>query len=553
MTNPPLRIGLLLNVGVTPAWVKVLVDELQANNYCTIALQIYDNGPEQLAADSKKGLADRMLMKAVGLIHHRFAEGPSRVKDAFAPSDIADQLDGIDSLYVDTQKNQNIDCVSKPDLETIESYNLDVIVRISFGILGGDILKLPKHGVWSLHYGDNRINRGGPPAFWETMQSWPAVGSMLHRLSDDINNGLILSQGFAPVDRFSIAHTRNNLYWKSQSMISRELKRLHLLGPEAFFAADRLPKKSDFQFYSQPLLKSPTSTEYLKLTLKKLIEKAFYITRNKRYLDQWVLMFQFSDEPPTSPRNYTTLIPPKEYLWADPFAIERDGKYYIYFEEYPYAVKKGHISVVELKPDGTVRKPEPCLVTDSHLSYPFLLEHENELYMIPESVADNSVKLYRCTEFPSKWEYVQDIMSDVQLVDATLHFKDGLWWLFGNQSAGNFASRWDECNLYYTKDFRDGNWQPHPSNPISTDVRQARPAGAIFTHEGKLYRPAQDCSNHYGYGFCIVEINTLTTEEYKETLISRVEPNWDKTLIGTHTYNRAGNLTIIDAIKLRKR
>ena len=191
--------------------------------------------------------------------------------------------------------------------------------------------------------------------------------------------------------------------------------------------------------------------------------------------------------------------------------------------------------------------------TDYHLSYPFLLEHDDELYMIPESVSNNAVELYRCTEFPHKWEYVQDIMSDVQLVDATLYFHDGLWWLFGNQSNGNRAARWDECNLYFTKDFRDGNWQPHPNNPISSDVRQARPAGAIFEHKGKLYRPAQNCSHHYGYGFSMLEIDTLTTENYQETLVSTVEPKWDDKVIGTHTFNRSGRLTVIDAIRLRKR
>lgn len=203
--------------------------------------------------------------------------------------------------------------------------------------------------------------------------------------------------------------------------------------------------------------------------------------------------------------------------------------------------------------EGNIGESQICLKNDYHLSYPFLLEHEDELYMIPESMANDAVELYRCTKFPNQWEYVQNIMSDAQLVDATLFFKDGLWWLFGNESSGNRAARWDECNLYFTKDFRDGNWQPHPANPINSDVRQARPAGAVFEHKGKLYRPAQNCSNHYGYGFSISEINTMTPENYKETLISRVEPKWDDNVIGTHTYNRAGRLTVIDAIRLRKR
>ncbi|MGK0283092.1 MAG: hypothetical protein ACI82O_002634 [Patiriisocius sp.] len=553
MNNPPLRIGLLLNGDAVPEWVKVLLDDIQESDFGTIVLRIYDNGPVRADNYPNYGLRDRIVMKLAVNIHQRFAEGPSRVKDAFVPCDITSQLEGIASLYVDTDKTRYVDRVADADIKTIDTYNLDVIIRIGFGILDGDILHVAKHGIWSLHHGDNRVNRGGPPAFWETMQSWDTVGAILQQLNTEIDNGLILSRGQGPVDRFSLAQTRNNLYWKAQSMIFTELQRLHLLGANDFFAPDRLPEQSDFQFYSHKLFNYPTPGEYLKLSVKKFCEKVTFVARNKRYLDQWVLMFHFSDKPLTSPRRYKTLLPPKECFWADPFVMEREGKYFIYVEEYPYATRKGHISVIEMDSVGNVGKPQRCLETDYHLSYPFLLEHETELYMIPESVSNNAVELYRCTQFPNKWEYVQDIMSNVQLVDATLYFHDGLWWLFGNQSNGNRTSRWDECNLYFTKDFRDGNWQPHPANPISADVRQARPAGAIFCHNGKLFRPAQNCSKHYGYGFSISEINTMTPEKYQETLISRVEPQWDDCVIGTHTYNRTGRLTVIDAIRLRKR
>jgi hypothetical protein len=553
MSNPSLRIGLLLNGDTVPEWVKVLLDEIQEGSYGTIALRMYDNGPARVDESLNNGILDRIIIKIAVTIHQRFAEGASRVRDAFVPCNLTEQLDGVDSLYVDTQKTQYVDRFNDADIKTIDSYNLDVIIRIGFSILDGKILHVAKHGVWSLHHGDNRVNRGGPPAYWETMQSWNTVGSILQKLNSEISNGLILSRGQGPVDRFSLAQTRNNLYWKSQSMISRELKRLHLLGADAFFAPDRLPEQSDFQFYSHGLFKYPTPKKYLQLSINKFWEKVKYVARNKRYIDQWILMFQFSDKVLTSPRRYESLIPPKDCFWADPFVLERDGTYYIYVEEYPYATAKGHISVIEMDSEGNIGEPQRCLETDYHLSYPFLLEHDDELYMIPESVSNNSVELFRCTEFPHKWEYVQDIMSDVQLVDATLYFHDGLWWLFGCQSNGNRTSRWDECNLYFTKDFRDGNWQPHPANPISSDVRQARPAGAVFSHNGKLYRPAQNCSQHYGYGFSISEIQTMTPEKYQETLISRLEPKWDDQVIGTHTYNRAGKLTVIDAIRLRKR
>jgi len=44
--------------------------------------------------------------------------------------------------------------------------------------------------------------------------------------------------------------------------------------------------------------------------------------------------------------------PPKGRFWADPFPIERDGKYFIFFEEFLYETMKAHISVIEMDSDG---------------------------------------------------------------------------------------------------------------------------------------------------------------------------------------------------------
>jgi len=415
--------------------------------FCLTATQSRPNRPN---SDSRKSIADRIILKTAVKLHQHLAESPSRLKSAFSESDLTPILDDVPSLQADTQKSRWIDTFTSEDIQTIQSYELDVIVRIGFRILDGDILTVARHGVWSLHHGDNRCNRGGPAAFWETMQSWDTVGSVLQIITSEIDNGLVLCRSQAPVDRFSLAHTRDNLYWKSMSMISRELERLHTIGEEAFFDANRLPARSDYTFYSHKLYKYPTPREYLGLVVNKILERYKYAFNNKRYLDQWILMYQFGDNPGTSPRQYKPLIPPADSFWADPFVIERNNKYYLYIEEYPYAIKKGHISVIEMDKEGNIGEPTEVIVTDYHMSYPFLIEHDNDLYMIPETVSNSSVELYKCVEFPDKWEFVQNIIEDVKLVDATLYFKDGYWWMFGNQSNCNRADRWDECYLYFT-------------------------------------------------------------------------------------------------------
>ena len=86
-----------------------------------------------------------------------------------------------------------------------------------------------------------------------------------------------------------------------------------------------------------------------------------------------------------------------------------------------------------------------------------------------------------------------------------------------------------------------------------SDVRCARPAGNIFEQNGKIFRPAQNCSKRYGYGMQLREIITLNENEYEEKQIQSIYPNWQNDLIATHTLNQSGKLTVIDAqIKRRK-
>jgi len=90
-------------------------------------------------------------------------------------------------------------------------------------------------------------------------------------------------------------------------------------------------------------------------------------------------------------------------------------------------------------------------------------------------------------------------------------------------------------------------------NPVVTDVRTSRPAGKLFLNEGKLYRPSQDCSGRYGNSFDINYIHTFSESEYVEENVKKVKPEWGENLMGTHTFNFDGGLTIIDAYKFRRR
>ena len=161
---------------------------------------------------------------------------------------------------------------------------------------------------------------------------------------------------------------------------------------------------------------------------------------------------------------------------------------------------------------------------------------------VPETKRNKTIELYRCVEFPLKWEFERVIIDDLQAVDATLHELDGMWWLFCNIGGQDFSSN-DELHLFYAKT-PFGPWTPHKLNPVKSDVRSARPAGRLFYQDGDLYRPSQDCSVRMGGAIVMNRITRLTPEDFKEEVVARIDPTWRKGMLGTHTINAAGELTV---------
>ncbi len=200
---------------------------------------------------------------------------------------------------------------------------------------------------------------------------------------------------------------------------------------------------------------------------------------------------------------------------ADPFMIQHKGKFFMFFEVMDGWEKKGLIGYAESSDAISWCYKGIVLNEPFHLSYPYVFEHEGQIYMMPESHRDVSVRLYRASSFPDKWEYQGDLLRGFHIVDPSLVYHNGMWWLFAAIAPDNGV-----LNLFYSKTLH-GRWQFHPRNPIVRfDPRYARPAGRIIKHEGKLYRFAQDCSKIYGSQVFAFEIEELSESDYRETMVS---------------------------------
>jgi hypothetical protein len=242
--------------------------------------------------------------------------------------------------------------------------------------------------------------------------------------------------------------------------------------------------------------------------------------------------------------NFQVVSPPKDRFYADPFLIRRDGKNYLFFEDYPFNFGKGMISFVEVDGHGTCSQPQVALEREYHLSYPFVFDHDGTIYMVPESLEARRVDLYRAAEFPRVWTLEKTLLEGVSAVDPTIFFHDGKFWLFVSGVASAKCIN-EDLHLFYSNDLYE-KWIPHPKNPIVSDVRRARSAGHLFLHEGRLIRPAQDCSPRYGRAVCFNQIEELSETEYRERPIAIIGPEWHPANCGTHTFNQTATLQVTD-------
>ena len=245
--------------------------------------------------------------------------------------------------------------------------------------------------------------------------------------------------------------------------------------------------------------------------------------------------------------------PAKGTYRADPFAIRRGDECFILYEQFDDLSYTGSVWGARLENHGgdtppTLRDARRALELPGHAAYPYLLEHEGEIYCIPETAVAREVALFRAVEPPHRWEKAAVLIKNAAAVDATVFEYGGRWWLFHT----DFDA---DCNrdlfVWYAASLL-GPWQPHEGNPVKSDAGSARPAGRPFVHEGRLYRPAQDCLGAYGRRVVINHVTKLDTAEFAEHPAAYVEPDAAGPYAdGLHTICGAGDITLVDGKRYR--
>lgn len=225
---------------------------------------------------------------------------------------------------------------------------------------------------------------------------------------------------------------------------------------------------------------------------------------------------------------------------ADPFLFRADGRWHLFFEVDHWGTWKGEIGHASSTNGLAWRYEGLVLAEPFHLSYPQVFAADGDIFMIPESSQVETVRLYRARRFPGEWEHVADLLDGLPFADSTLLHHHGRWWLFSETSGG--AN--DTLRLFHAETLT-GPWKEHPKSPVVRgDAANARPAGRIVAHDGRLVRFAQNCLPAYGTDVRAREILMLSTTEYAE------RPLGDEPLLGPGTGWNAGGMHHADPVNV---
>lgn len=540
-----LRLGLLLDSYSLPAWAHWALLRIAQSQYAAFCLVI-------LSEDERVCTRDAGGITTANMLYHAFR----RLDEGFfcRGHKASERVDSSallsDTPLIKVKPSWDGDrCFLEPsDVAMIRASNLDVLIKLGSGMISSDLLGLPRYGVWMHNHGEG--SKVGP-GFWEVMHGEPETISALHLLGRNGNENRVIHSVHVATFPFSPARNKNRCLWVSAGLLPRQLALLHRLGAEVFFARAGASVGQD----SMPVPvehPAPSNSAMLRLAPRLMRRNLREIWQRVSRLDTWYLMYHLGDHvPPLG--QFVKVMPPKDRFWADPHIVARNGKYYVFVEEYLYKKKRGHISVIEIDSSGTWRPPVAVLEQDYHLSYPHVFAWQDSYFMVPESAAHATIDLYECTAFPYQWEFRMSLMQNIVAVDSTLFYHHDRWWLFTGIADPAQALPHVELSLFFSRELCSTEWQPHPWNPLVSDVRKARCAGSIFARGDRLYRPSQDCSRIYGFGFDLNEILMLSDKEYQERTAASVRPDWDEETQATHTFASAGRLTMVDAFMRRSR
>mgnify|MGYP003642529954 CR=1 FL=1 len=424
-------------------------------------------------------------------------------------------------------------------VEIIKSLKLDLILQSDFSHLKGSILNAATYGIWSLRNNNYFLKENTWFGLEEIVNRKDGVEVTLEKCVNTNEDRICIDKAFFN-STTSFFKTQATILESSVSLVVKNIDSI-LKGQELVTTSFKVNKVETISLLRYFF-------DYYKSLFNRVYEKVSYSLFGTRY-NCWALFMGTGDFLEAKLESIVPVKLPKNEFWADPFLLKHENELYVFFENYEYDRALGKISCAKIV-NGEVMPATDVLVKDYHLSYPFIFKEGDELFLMPETSQNNRLEIYRCTGFPNKWELYKTAFEGERIVDTTLYTdKDGIKWLFLNKSVDPNVSFANELFIYQiSSSLKTLNLIPHEQNPVLIDASVARNGGGIFKNNGRLYRPSQaNIQGVYGRALNINEISVLTIERYEEQTIKRISPNFNSGLKAMHHLHQIEDYFVFDA------
>ncbi len=227
----------------------------------------------------------------------------------------------------------------------------------------------------------------------------------------------------------------------------------------------------------------------------------------------------FNIKPITLPKGYK-----KSFGAVDPFI----WKEYV-FAEIMNAKNKGVIAVAKWTEASLTFKV--IMEEFFHLSFPFIFEYSQELYMIPESYKSVKIRLYKCIHFPYQWEFYKDII-EIPGFDTIVFPADNQYILLTNLTL-NYKK-----TIVFTSKTPFGPWKE------KKQINMNRGGGGLLKSNTQIYIPRQRKYTLYGQYIDLFPYEKVLTSKNPKhvTRLMAQRPFF----CGTHHVSQYGNMFVAD-------
>lgn len=461
-------------------------------------------------------------------IGFRYLERKLRKQKLFQ-SDLITNHFSEQSFEVDIIQKKNRFLISRDACEELKLLNLDFALRFGFGLLSGEILEIPRWGIWSFHHGNMRFFRGGPPLFWEMYLGYHQMHFTLQCLTEKLDGGKIINEGSLQIIPHSYSESLRRLYTASILSLNKAVYLSKLKNPKENGALKNLGK----------VYHLPCSITVANFIFKQFIAKLYFHVQQLFSAEKWNIGFlkqdiDFFNNQTASKVDWLREAPKNEYR-ADAFLLNENE---ILCERYFYKNGEGKLEHITLN-NGEIKSK--VFQADGHFSFPVSYTLNGEKLFIPENYQSKKIQLFKLNNSSIK---ATKLLLNGEWVDPVLFYWQDHYYLFA--SPKEFSN--SHLNLFYANSL-DDNFQAHPMNPIVVDGSNARAAGPIISLEdGRLIRPAQCSLNTYGEYIQFNLIKTLSPEKYEEERIGSLKPDKKSPYAnGLHSISILNKKILIDA------